>query len=853
MECIVCGNMESIAVTEKDYCDMVKCTKCGLVYAEPMPSVIEMNAFYEKNINEQLLVESDGSGFLKSCFSKRFEGYKEIIQRHSVGQSKMLGIGKSSSELLKILKKNEFEVYGVKLGGKENETFDEQLGVQMFSENFLDLETDLKFDFISAINIIESFPDPSKIIRKVSELLNDRGYLLLEVPNYNCTESILNQFFFDKTLRYSFYPDSAANLWGFDKNTIRMFMENSGFEVIELKTINPDDLIDNDALKEGYYISREGITTEENRIEEQEILNSINKYSEEELNQLMVHNVGKKLINYTLKEAAKFSEAFDNKPWIWMLVRKKDKRIDFKGNEAKEDIKFLIELGQLELALKFAKEFRERSPMDIEIYSIEAVAEMMSGNFEVANKLLLKGLKINYKDSDLNYNLAYLYELKEEYLKALETYEAMVFNMEDTEERREIIKLINEFEVEHRDQIQIQLDQNKEMDLKNRSDGKMKNLHVMYDSIYCHNFIHFVNKNFPNEEHDFIIIGSPNQELKYINIENCKNVFIMDLKSELQLFLNYIGNSGKIFVHYLFDYFCRIMCNVQIKTPIYWIVWGGDLTLYIDQDLYQLMTKKICSKDKDYRVDKNDIDYIYRKAAYRKISYVLTYYPVGFSGSGEYDLLKENFITAAKPLRFGYQNQAVYPKLENENKPNKFAYLKERYKNVILVGNSANPTNNHSDTFFKLKELGEGDFCVVVPLSYGGESNYVNVIIRLGKELFGEQFIAVTEYMDEEEYIELLSVVDIGVFNHNRQQGFATMLLLLRLGKTVYAKYNKAINDIFTSVKANNFYSISMLSRDSIKENPLKIDSDFENRIEATLGDEAIRKYFSDILEGDCN
>ena len=104
----------------------------------------------------------------------------------------------------------------------------------------------------------------------------------------------------------------------------------------------------------------------------------------------------------------------------------------------------------------------------------------------------------------------------------------------------------------------------------------------------------------------------------------------------------------------------------------------------------------------------------------------------------------------------------------------------------ILVGNSTSPSNNHLSVFKMLLRYKDDDILIYCPLSYGIYEEYKNDVIKTGKELFGNKFIALTEFMTLEAYNAFLAEMDIVVFNHNRQEAMGITLSLLSMGKTVY-------------------------------------------------------------------
>lgn len=88
----------------------------------------------------------------------------------------------------------------------------------------------------------------------------------------------------------------------------------------------------------------------------------------------------------------------------------------------KQNIKAMIENGLLEEVKPLILEYEELAPSDLEVYSIKGIMTLMNENFDQAESIFLEGIKQNEEDYDLNYNLGYLYESKNNLEKSLEYY-----------------------------------------------------------------------------------------------------------------------------------------------------------------------------------------------------------------------------------------------------------------------------------------------------------------------------------------------------------------------------------------------------------------------------------------------
>jgi hypothetical protein len=89
---------------------------------------------------------------------------------------------------------------------------------------------------------------------------------------------------------------------------------------------------------------------------------------------------------------------------------------------AKEKTKELIEIGEIELAKGLVKQYEDILISDVDVYSIRAIIEMIEGNIDLAEKILLDGYLLNSYDSDLLYNLGYLYYTEGRYLESELSY-----------------------------------------------------------------------------------------------------------------------------------------------------------------------------------------------------------------------------------------------------------------------------------------------------------------------------------------------------------------------------------------------------------------------------------------------
>ncbi len=148
----------------------------------------------------------------------------------------------------------------------------------------------------------------------------------------------------------------------------------------------------------------------------------------------------------------------------------------------------------------------------------------------------------------------------------------------------------------------------------------------------------------------------------------------------------------------------------------------------------------------------------------------------------DYLLLKEHFNTNISFRHFQY---GAYFRTDKDV-PEPLDVQKTAKE--IRINHSASKTGNH-DTLMNLlhKIDANNEFRKVVPLSYG--SMYMRKrICKMGRRLFGEQFVPELDYVSLQEYWATLRKVGVAIFGHCRQEASGNIVALLRSGAKVFLR-----------------------------------------------------------------
>lgn len=123
--------------------------------------------------------------------------------------------------------------------------------------------------------------------------------------------------------------------------------------------------------------------------------------------------------------------------------------MDFDIEKVKKQIKELIENKYYKEAIEFLEILIEEIPQCIEFYSMYVVSLAMEGNIKKAIVIAKKGLVIDLHNFDILYNLAYLYNVNNEFSKALTMYKDSLLYCNNVDIQDNIKEIINNLECEH--------------------------------------------------------------------------------------------------------------------------------------------------------------------------------------------------------------------------------------------------------------------------------------------------------------------------------------------------------------------------------------------------------------------
>lgn len=288
----------------------------------------------------------------------------------------------------------------------------------------------------------------------------------------------------------------------------------------------------------------------------------------------------------------------------------------------------------------------------------------------------------------------------------------------------------------------------------------MKIVHVSHSSRFFEDFIFFNEKIDQSYDNLYFYFGYPlNKDLTMLaNVLVYPKTIASYLTGYINLVIKFQA-ADKIVLHGLFDsrvlYILFLLPFLLKKCT--WFLWGGDL--YVYRENHKFME-------------------IIRRKVIRNVGQITTYV------KGDYDLAKSWYGTSAK-----LTHSILYPSNIFASAGNTVDESHLRNKPLtVVVGNSADPQNNHLEILNLIKKFNKDFLKIYLPLSYGNKI-YAHKVISKYIDTFGVDAVQpLDSYLPLEEYLSLITSADIAIYAHNRQQGMGNTIQMLGAGKTVYMK-----------------------------------------------------------------
>ena len=180
--CPVCGEDNADALLQKGELRLVRCRRCSMIYASPVPEEFVSGRHYNRIGTEYYLSAAKlQSDYAPSRFDRELRLFQTYCRAGAV-----LDVGCSSGAFLFQLRQrfpDRYRALGTDASGPPLD-YAESRGIPVARGNFLDAGFDPgKFDAITFWAVLEHVSAPREFLQKAAALLNPAGLCFLLVPN----------------------------------------------------------------------------------------------------------------------------------------------------------------------------------------------------------------------------------------------------------------------------------------------------------------------------------------------------------------------------------------------------------------------------------------------------------------------------------------------------------------------------------------------------------------------------------------------------------------------------------------------------------------------------------------------
>ena len=186
MDCIVCRSPTLRLWGCKESYDLYRCSSCGVVFTQPMPSQSDLLQLYA---NAQYFQGGGTEGYAAGYdVSARTQSrlYEMILEQ--IGQpqpgAKLLEVGCAEGHFLDTARERGWEVCGVELSPVAAAAARRRFDLQVFESAIDELPPEPNaYSVIVLLDVLEHLSNPACTVRTVAKMLRPGGWLVIKTPD----------------------------------------------------------------------------------------------------------------------------------------------------------------------------------------------------------------------------------------------------------------------------------------------------------------------------------------------------------------------------------------------------------------------------------------------------------------------------------------------------------------------------------------------------------------------------------------------------------------------------------------------------------------------------------------------
>jgi len=211
MSCALCHDNNFKIISEKDSKSKGElivcfCNSCSMVSQNPIPTEHQVEQYYATEYRQDYKQVFEPK--LKHIYRAGNLALDRLgfLTKNNVASGKLLDVGAGGGEFTYVSSQLGFDSTGIEPNIGYSNYAKDQYQANVKTGQLADV--DGKFDVITMFHVMEHIPDPIKTFKKLYDLLNEEGFLFIEVPNIESFSQSPGNTFFKAHIHYF----SAATL-----------------------------------------------------------------------------------------------------------------------------------------------------------------------------------------------------------------------------------------------------------------------------------------------------------------------------------------------------------------------------------------------------------------------------------------------------------------------------------------------------------------------------------------------------------------------------------------------------------------------------------------------------------------
>ena len=225
----ICGKESSLEFERRNF-TFYRCNSCSLLFVSPR--------FNAESIYDESYFSGGAHGFGfsnyeidKTASSKYLQQLLNWLLSEPVPKNlKLLDVGAANGFFVELCTKNRINAKGIEIS-QDAVNWAKRLGRNVTNSTLENFAPDEKFTAITLLDVLEHIHNPVQFLAAASTKLEDKGYLLINVPNAGSLSAKLA----GKNWHALLPPE---HWFYFNKKSLKLLLEESGFEVIKMKSIS---------------------------------------------------------------------------------------------------------------------------------------------------------------------------------------------------------------------------------------------------------------------------------------------------------------------------------------------------------------------------------------------------------------------------------------------------------------------------------------------------------------------------------------------------------------------------------------------------------------------------------------